>query len=100
MITIRKLPQAKEDLLDIWCYIASDNPVQADRYLDYLEAKLILLAATPGMGRWRGELGPGLLSFPAENYLIFYRQTDAGIDIVRVLHSARDIEPLLRNDRR
>jgi len=29
-----------------------------------------------------------------ENYLIFYQPTDAGIDVVRVIHAARDIEAL------
>ena len=29
-----------------------------------------------------------------ENYVIFYRPTGAGIDVVRVIHAARDIEAL------
>jgi toxin ParE1/3/4 len=95
MTKIRKLPRAQEDLLDIWCHIGCDNPYQADRYLDFLEGKLNLLATTPGMGRLCYNLAQGLRVFPVDDYLIFYLQTDPGIDIVRVLHGARDIESLL-----
>lgn len=98
MTVVRKLPQAEEDLLDLWCHIGCDNPLQADRYLDFLEAKLNLLACTPGMGRSQDHLGPELCVFPVDSYLIFYRQTDAGIDIVRVLHGARDVEYLFQDD--
>lgn len=30
-------------------------------------------------------------SFPVGNYIIFYRPTDRGSEIIRILHSARDI---------
>lgn len=96
---IRRFLKAQEDLLDIWCHIGCDNPNQADRYLDYLEEKLSLLATTPGMGRLCNELAPGLRVFPVDNYLIFYRQSVEGIDVVRVLHGARDIEVLFQDDR-
>ena len=97
MTTVRRLPQAEEDLLDLWCYIASDNPARADSYLDYLDEKLILLADAPGIGRLHNNLAPGLRAFPVDSYRIFYRQTDIGIDIVRVLHGARDTEALFRD---
>jgi toxin ParE1/3/4 len=32
-----------------------------------------------------------------ERYLIFYRPTDDGIDVVRVLHGSRDIESLFED---
>jgi toxin ParE1/3/4 len=98
MTLIRRLPKAQEDLLDIWCHIGCDNPNQADRYLDFLEEKLKLLATIPGMGRLHNDLGPGLRVFPVDDYLIFYRQSVEGIDVVRVLHGARDIESLFRDD--
>ena len=31
-------------------------------------------------------------SFPFGRYVIFYAPVDGGIDVVRVLHSARDID--------
>ena len=40
---------------------------------------------------------PGLRSWSVGNYVIFYRQVSTGIDIVRVLHGARDIEALFHD---
>ena len=44
------------------------------------------------IGRMRDDLQPDLRSFAAGSYLIFYRPIDDGIEVVRVLHGARDIE--------
>jgi toxin ParE1/3/4 len=45
------------------------------------------------MGRKVGELAPNLRSLPVGSYLIFYRPIDDGIQLIRVLHGARDITP-------
>lgn len=45
------------------------------------------------MGRLRRELAPRVRSLPFGRYVIFYVPLDDGIDVVRVLHSARDIDP-------
>jgi toxin ParE1/3/4 len=96
MTTVRKLPQAEEDLLAIWLHIGCDSPDHADRYLDVLEGKLHLLAGAPGLGRLHTDLADGLRGFPVDEYVIFYREADDGIEVVRVLHGARDIESLFR----
>jgi len=44
------------------------------------------------MGRARDELVPGVRCFPVGRYVVFYVPLDDGIDIVRVLHGARDID--------
>ena len=44
---IRRTAQAEEDLIDLWLYIAQDNPSAADRLLDEIEDKCSLLAANP-----------------------------------------------------
>ena len=51
-----------------------------------------MLAAQPMMGRAREELAPGVRSFPFGRYVVFYMPMDDGIDVVRVLHGARDID--------
>jgi len=53
------------------------------------------LAAMPEMGRRREELAMHLRSFPVGRYIIFYRSMQEGIEIVRVLHGARDLPPLI-----
>ncbi|NJM59811.1 MAG: type II toxin-antitoxin system RelE/ParE family toxin [Oscillatoriales cyanobacterium RU_3_3] len=92
MATIVKRPRAELDLLDIWDYIADDSFDRADEFLDRVEAKLQTLARNPGLGRKREELLVGLQSFPIDNYLVFYREIENGIDVIRILHGSRDIE--------
>ena len=46
--------RAEEDLIEIWLYIASDDPKAADKLLDRIEATFMLLAANPGIGPVRG----------------------------------------------
>lgn len=87
-------PQARGDLLEIWLRIARDNPDAADHLLARIHRAAARLAEFPGMGRLRPELAPGLHSFAVGNYVIFYHEASAGIEIVRVLHGARDLPPL------
>lgn len=48
----------------------------------------------PEAGRSRSELQMGLRSFPVGRYLIFYRPSATSVEIVRVLHSARDVDAM------
>lgn len=91
MPQVRKRPLAFADLADIWVFIAEDSEQQADLFIDLLDTKLTLLATQPEMGRARPELALGLRSFPIRRYVVFYRALRDGIEVVRVLHSARDI---------
>ncbi|WP_326538038.1 type II toxin-antitoxin system RelE/ParE family toxin [Pseudorhodoferax sp.] len=93
MPQVRKRPLAFADLADIWAFIADDSEQQADLFLDSMEDKLVLLATQPHMGRERPELAPGLRSFPVKRYVVFYRALRDGIEVLRVLHSARDVTP-------
>lgn len=44
---------------------------------------------SPGLNR-SNDLGEGILSFPCESHLIYYRETDYGIVILGVLHHSQD----------
>jgi toxin ParE1/3/4 len=50
------------------------------------------------MGRSRDELLPGLRSFPFGRYILFYLPLTDGVDLIRVLHSARDIDAVFSSD--
>jgi toxin ParE1/3/4 len=91
MAFVTKRPLAFADLAEIWSFIADDSEANADRFLVRLEAKLALLATQPQMGRQRDELMAGMRSFPHARYIVFFIAQADGIEIVRVLHSARDI---------
>ncbi len=83
--------QADEDVLLVWNYIARDSTRNADAFFDTLKERCQLLADTPQMGRTRLELGAEVRSWPLGNYVIFYRIVEAGVEVLRVLHGARDI---------
>ncbi len=77
--------------MEIWSYIADDSVENADKFIDNLHETTKVLATQSGAGRRREELAPGILSFPFGRYIIFYRASQGSIEIVRVLHGARDI---------
>ncbi len=89
---IRRRPAAEDDLVAIWIYIAADNESAADALLDRLEDAFGLLAENPLIGRGRPELAPHVRSFAVRRYVILYLPADDGIEIIRVVHGARDIE--------
>lgn len=98
MPRVTRRPLAEADILEIWDYIADDNIAAADRWVDRLDEQLGLLAGQPMMGRARDELAPGVRSFPFGRYVVFYAPLDDGIDVIRVLHGARDIDAVFNPD--
>lgn len=92
MATFRLSGPAQSDLDDIWLYIAKDNPKAADDFVDSLCETFLRLASMPRMGRERRDLAPDVRSLPVEDYLIFYRPIQGGVEVVRVIHGARHIE--------
>jgi toxin ParE1/3/4 len=98
MAVVTRRPLAALDILDAWDHIAEDSIAAADRWVDQLDAALNRLATQPMMGRARPELAPHLRSLPFRRYVIFYMPLGEGVDVVRVLHSARDIEALFGDE--
>ncbi len=86
--------QADEDLIGIWLFISKDSIEAADRLIAELVKKFELVAEHPEAGRERPELYPNLRSFPVGRHILFYRPTPDAVEIVRILHSSRDIESL------
>ena len=89
--------EAERDLFEIGSFIARDSPGNAAAFARRLEKVCRLLAANPRAGRLRGEFAPGLRSLPHNRYVIFYREIERGIVIIRVLHGARDLRRILEN---
>ena len=92
MAVIVLQPRAKADLVEIWEFIADDSDTQADAFIDLIDQKFQLLARKSGLGRRRDQLAEGLRSFPVGRYIIFYLAIPGGVQIVRVLHGARDTD--------
>jgi toxin ParE1/3/4 len=91
-------PQARRDLQSIWDYIGvvNDNPTAANKHFQSLCDRFALLATQPLLGQLRDDLRPGLRTFAAGNYVILYYPMKDGIEVVGVLHGARDIDSMFR----
>ena len=92
----RVTSHARIDLDEIWFYIAQDNVAAADKLIDEFVHAFRMLATHPKAGMAHDELAAGLRRHVVGKYLIFYKPTDAGIDISRVLHGARPVDEILR----
>ncbi len=84
-------PEAEQDLIDIWLYIAEDSSVNAGHYTDKLYDNGIILAENPQIGTERPDLMDELRSFPVDHYVLYCREKNNGIEMIRVLHASRDI---------
>ena len=94
MARIQKSSRAETDLEAIADYIAADNLDAAIRWSDDISRTFELLANHPLLGEDVSDLQLGTRRQVFVNYLIFYRPTDDGIVVVRVLHGSRKIESL------
>ena len=90
MAFYRKSPEADDDLLRIWRYIAQEGRATATQFIDRLHGTMGALAETPGMGRPRDDLSPNVRTFPLGSYLIIYREVSGGIEVARVLSARQD----------
>ncbi len=87
---------ARNDLEEIWEYIARDSVDAADRVLREIEQAVNRLGETPGIGHLRPDLSTlGSRFFAVYSYLLVYRAEAQPIIILRVLHGARDVQTLL-----
>ena len=59
-----------------------------------------MVAGAPAIGRARPEISADIRSFVANRYVLFYRPLTGavGIELVRVLHGAHDIEAVCSGD--
>ncbi|MCU0644520.1 MAG: type II toxin-antitoxin system RelE/ParE family toxin [bacterium] len=83
--------EADRDLDGIWEYTNKQwGKKQANKYLNKLEERFFTLAENPYLGKPRYELAGSPMSFHCERHVIFYRNADEGIEIIRVLHESMD----------
>ena len=89
------LPAARDDLLEIGDFIATDNPSRAYTFITEIEAKMVQAARHPSRFPTRNDLHEGLRSARHGRYLIFFTEVNDEVRIVRVLHGARNLPPIL-----
>lgn len=93
-LPLRIAPEAEQDLVDIWVYVARDSEANADRHLARLHETASMLAENPLAGRRRDALCRDLRSFSGGRYVLFCRVADIHLEVVRVLSGYRDVDAL------
>ncbi len=94
MATLIIAPTARQDLSDIFDYIARDKPIAAANWVETIEQKCKLIATTPELGEKRPEYGGDIRSSVVGRYVIFFRPHRDGIEVVRVIRGDRDIRSI------
>lgn len=89
------LVSARRDLADIFDYIAAADPDAAVRVLERIYAAAVRLEDYPESAPARPEIGAVVRSFVVGNYLVLYRIGADSVDVVRVVHGARDVKGLI-----
>jgi toxin ParE1/3/4 len=95
MAKVLRSARARADLIKTWLYIEErSGRRRADSVLRSIDRSCAGLAKAPLIGRTRDDLRPSLRSLAVGSYLIFYRPIADGIEVVRVVHGARNLEAL------
>jgi toxin ParE1/3/4 len=94
-------PRASFDLDEQFAYIAANNFDAALRFFDAARQTFSQLAQMPGIGSLYNIENPRLVGLRKwairgfDKHLIFYVERDECIEIVRLLHAARDLPEIL-----
>ena len=91
-------PEARQNASDIWDYFAAQaGQRQADRVLARIYDDCERLATTPGLGHFRADShDPDLKFFLVYSYLIVFRWQTRPLQVVAVIHGARDLPKILK----
>jgi toxin ParE1/3/4 len=89
---VRISAKAKDDLRQIYRYLADKNPSAAESLVTDVDSKLELLGRFPFMGRERLDLAVGLRSVLVWSYVIFYTVDGPEIVVIRLIDGRMDID--------
>jgi toxin ParE1/3/4 len=90
-------PAALADLGEIWDYTARNwGEDQADRYVLAIREACEALAAGRRHGLAIDEIRAGYRKLAVGSHFLFYRLSDAGLVVVRILHQRMDVATRLQ----
>ncbi len=95
----RFTPRALRDLRSIWTWVADDaGEVRADRLIESLALATDRLVDLPQLGTAKPDYSEAMRCYVVQPYLIFYRKSAEGIEIVRVIDGRRDVRTILQSE--
>lgn len=99
-----KRPIVIRDLITLATYIADNNMDISDNFLVAAETTFQQLGNFPQLGKSCQFNHPELAGIRQKaikgfnNYLVFYRLIQDGVEIIRIIHGTRDIQTILESD--
>ena len=95
-LSLHITPEASQEADDIALYLEERNASAARRFAHAFKQTVEMLRHNPELGERLHADPTGLIRYRTisgfKNYLIFYRRIDSVLEIVRILHGARDYE--------
>jgi len=86
-------PRAQADLDGIWDYTERKWGIdQSERYLRRIADAVDLIAQTPTLGQNCDHVREGYRKYPVGSHVLFYREMNSGIDVIRILHQQMDFD--------
>ena len=91
-------PAAKQCLENIFDFIAVENQSTraAEKVVREIVAKSDIYADQSEMGTSREDLATDVRCFTVSNYVVLYRPASTSIEVLLVIHGARDIPVVFR----
>jgi toxin ParE1/3/4 len=86
--------RSRQDLAEIWDYIASDSVRQADAVHERIFQRCEKLIDQPQFGHRRDDVKSGLRCLNTDGYAIFYRIAPHHVGISRIVHHSRKLSAL------
>lgn len=102
--TVRRHSSVRWDILEIYDFIALDNYKAAEKVVSAIEIGVFEISRTPDVGPPYETAVPHLQSlrmYPVpgfQDYLIFYQHNEVHIEILYVVHGARDLHEIFDED--
>lgn len=89
-----------EDVIAAWAYIAIQSPRAAETFLERVEAAVALVSVFPEGRPERDDISPPVRTMRAKGtrYVLVYRISEDQLNLLRLIHSARDFPGALAED--
>jgi toxin ParE1/3/4 len=95
MPRIERTSRSRTDAVEIWSYVGEDNPDAADDLIDQIQCRLDSLSRMPLSAEAVPYIDANVRRSTVGNYVIYYRPLNDGIQVLRILHGARQPEDLI-----
>ncbi len=92
------LSDARQDLKNLFLYILDRNPAAARRIRKRIYSAVKGLADNPNIGRPGRVFGTRELVISQTSYIVAYRVRNDAVEILRVIHGARDWEQAFEDE--